>query len=273
MHVKFVIEDGITSYVNALRRIIISDILTPAIHRVDIQCNETDFVPEALAHQIGMVGVRVPESVEKAEFVLDLHNKSSCVQKIYARDLVAKNTDVKIVHPDTLLGYIAPGQRLRLVAHTQWGTVRQHAKWTCCHCTFSYVPKVSVHQSRSLSSADVHDARRMCPNDVFDIEDGALIAARPEQCSFCGECTSLPYVKEGVDVLVDTQPGVFLFEVESYGTFTASQILQKATQILDQRLVAVAQRVDRDLPKLPQTPPTSPAEGLHSVLRTQGMSQ
>lgn len=273
MHVHFVIEDGALSYVNALRRVIISDILVPAIHSVDIQRNETDFVPEVLAHQIGMVAVRVPESVETATLTLDLHNESGGMQKVYARDLVARDAGVNVVHPETLLGYMAPGQRLRLVARTRWGTVREHAKWTCCHCTFSYVPRVSVHQSRPLSVADRRRARRMCPNGVFDIEDGALLATRPERCTFCGECASIMHTKEGVDVVVDSQPGAFLFEVESYGVFTAAQILEKATRILEQRLVAVMHRVERDLPRLPQTPPTSPTDGLHSVLRAQGVGQ
>ena len=272
MHIQFVVENGKVSYVNALRRIIISDILVPAIHRVDVQCNETDFVPEVLAHQIGMISVRVPENMETAECVLDIHNQSSCMRNIYARDLVPKNSEVSIVHPDTLLGYMAPGQRLRLVAHTQWGTVREHAKWTCCHCTFSYIPRVDVHQTRQLTRSEACASKRMCPNNVFDIEDGTMVAARPDQCTFCGECTS-SRAQQGVDVHVDYRPGAFLFEVESYGVFTALQIVQKATRVLDQRLAVIAQRVERDLPKLPQTPPTSPTDGLHSILRTQSVSQ
>lgn len=264
MHAKFVIENSSTSYVNALRRIIISDIPTPGIHRVDFQINETDFVPEVLAHQIGMIGVRMPESITTTELVLDLHNEGEGALKVHSRNLVPQDKRVEILNPGTLLGYMAPGQRLKLSAFVQLGTVRDHAKWTCCHCTFSYVPEVRVHQSRlvdekkeSLQMAD------MCPNNVFDIEDGIITAPRSEQCNFCGECTSLKHRIEGVDISVQERPGMFIFEVESYGAFTVSQILRKATEELDRRLVAVEQRVDRDLPCLPRTPPTSPEDGLN----------
>ena len=263
LHAKFVIENSSTSYVNALRRVIISDIPTPGIHRVDFQNNETDFVPEVLAHQIGMIGIRMPESITTAELVLDLHNQGGGALKVHARDLVPRDERVDVLNPDTLLGYMAPGHRIRLTAYVQLGTVRDHAKWACCHCTFSYVPSVNVHQSRLLDRTESLTMSEICPNNVFDIEDGCVSAPRSEQCSFCGECTSLKHMVEGVDISVQTQPGVFLFEVESFGAFTVSQILRKATEVLDRRLAAVEHRVDRDLPRLPQTPPTSPEDGLN----------
>jgi DNA-directed RNA polymerase alpha subunit len=269
MHLKFIVEGGLVSYINALRRVIISDLLVPGIHRVDIQCNKTDLVPEVLAHQIGMVGVRVPKHTEPAELVMDIHNKGSLPQKIYARDLVTTKGDATIVHPDTLLGYLAPGQHLRLVAYVKWGTVREHAKWTCCHCTFSYIPSVHINQAHPLPDAGARDMQALCPTNVFDIEDGIALANRADQCTFCGECTSFAHANEGIDITVGTVAGSFLFEVESYGVFTAAEILQKATQILEQRLLTVEQRVDRDLPRLPQTPPTSPVDGLHTIMRTQ----
>jgi DNA-directed RNA polymerase alpha subunit len=257
MHLKMVIEDASTAYMNALRRIMMSDIPTPSIYQIDLQHNTTDFVPEILAHQLSMLTIRMPDTIDTVGFALDITNTGSTIRKLYARDLVPDDQRVTLVNPDTLLGYISEGQRICLFATTKWGTAREHARWTHCHCTFAPVPEVAVSQDRQLDAVGREQMSAICPRGVFDIEDGWVRAPRSEQCTFCDECAAINQ-RLGVAVEVRTKQQSFTFEIESYGTFTVSDIITRATKLLNSRLDSVRTRVLRELPKLPRTPPISP---------------
>jgi len=270
MHLKIVVSGSTSSYMNAMRRVALSDISAPSIHTIDIEKNDTDLVPEVLAHQIGMIAIRASGPATSGDFVMDVENDSSSVMSIYAHHFVPQSSELSIVNPDTLLGYLSPNQHIRLRASTKWGTAKEHSKWTCCHCTFYPVPDIEVRQTHPVHADTGEMLASACPTKVFDIEDGGwLRAARPLDCMHCGECVSaFGSSDSGVGVTVCEKRGFFVFEIESYGTFTSLQILNKIFDVIDRRLKVVQRRVDRDLPKLPSTPPSSPSEGINSVMCT-----
>ena len=269
MHLKMVVSGSSASYMNAIRRIALSDILIPSVHTVDMETNDSDLVPEVFAHQIGMLAIRSSEIMADGEFLMDIKNDGTSVMNIYAHHLVPQTTGFSIVNPNTLLGYLSPDQCVRLRAYTKWGTAKEHSKWTCCHCSFYPMPRIGVRHTKPPCLNTSQLVASACPSGVFDIEDGGgLCAARPLDCMYCGECAQASRAVDGVEVTVDEKEGEFVFELESYGSFTSTELLGKVFEVLDRRLSAIQKRIAGDLPKLPSTPPSSPSETTNSAMCT-----
>lgn len=136
------------SILNAVRRTIISDVPTVAIHWVFIRENETVMADEILAHRLGLVPVicnpSVIAPVEKSESfdpTVDLTEKNSVFM-----DLVITNTSNEIlpvysdsitlhtkldvqVKKNVLITRLAPKKRIECKMFAILGTGRDHSKW------------------------------------------------------------------------------------------------------------------------------------------------
>lgn len=133
---------GITHQMaNALRRIIISEVSVMAIERVTFYDNSSILADEILAHRLGLMPLKtdlaaynfVSECTCKgkgcgkciATLTLDLKGPKT----VHASDMKSKKHKVVPVYGDTLLMKLTEHQSVKLEAHAQLGTGRDHIKW------------------------------------------------------------------------------------------------------------------------------------------------
>ena len=267
--VRFEVRGISVAMANALRRIMIAEIPTLAIERVTYEANTTIFQDEYLAHRLGLVPIAVdhsaagPGAPSEATFAVDLCAAEGEELDFTSRDLVCQTPGVRVVHGSKngiLLGRLLPGQRLRLKAVAVRGTGTEHSKWSAVSTArYSYLADIGVSQPELGENAEV--LRDMCPKKVFDVEDGHLIAARPRDCVFCGECTSREAQRlAGTrNLRVAHRSDRYLFVVESAGQMSPDHIVDTAFDVLMSKCDTMLERVS-SLPLPPRTPPGTPME-------------
>jgi DNA-directed RNA polymerase subunit D len=132
-------------YLNAIRRIAISEVPTLAIDDVVILENSSVMHDEAIAHRLGLIPLRT----ELNRFVFsnqcDCNNTLGCskcrvllildaespekTRLVMSGDLVSEDEYVKPVSKNIPIITLAPGQKLKFEAYARLGTGKDHAKW------------------------------------------------------------------------------------------------------------------------------------------------
>lgn len=132
-------------YVNALRRLAISEVPTLAIDDVVILENSSVMHDEAVAHRLGLIPLRtdpgrfvMPHECDcgstlgcsKCRVLLVLDAEATDKTKVVTSgEMVSEDEMVKPVSRDIPIVVLAPSQKLKFEAYARLGTGKQHAKW------------------------------------------------------------------------------------------------------------------------------------------------
>lgn len=132
-------------YVNALRRLAISEVPTLAIDDVVILENSSVMHDEALAHRLGLIPLRTDPGrfvmahecdcgstlgCSKCRVLLVLDAEATDKTKVVtSAEIVSEDEMVKPVSKDIPIIALAPTQKLKFEAYARLGTGKSHAKW------------------------------------------------------------------------------------------------------------------------------------------------
>ena len=132
-------------YVNALRRLSISEVPTLAIDDVIILENSSVMHDEAIAHRLGLIPLRtdidrfvMPHDCDckstlgcsKCRVLLVLDSEANEKTKVVTSgELLSEDETVKPVSRDIPIIILAPSQKLKFEAYARLGVGKDHAKW------------------------------------------------------------------------------------------------------------------------------------------------
>ena len=132
-------------YINAIRRIAISEVPTLAVDDVVILENSSVMHDEAVAHRLGLIPLRteldrfvMPQECDcqstlgcsKCRVLLVLDSEAMEKTKIVTSgELLSEDDLVKPVSKDIPIVVLAPSQKLKFEAYARLGVGKDHAKW------------------------------------------------------------------------------------------------------------------------------------------------
>jgi DNA-directed RNA polymerase subunit D len=144
-HIVIEFDDIPRQYVNALRRLSISQVPTFAIDDVVILENSSVMHDEAIAHRLGLIPLRtdlerfvMPHLCEckstlgcsKCRVLLVLDAESQDKTKVItSAELISEDEAVKPVNNEIPIVSLAPAQKLKFEAYARLGIGKSHAKW------------------------------------------------------------------------------------------------------------------------------------------------
>lgn len=213
----FHIEGFEICFSNALRRILLSEISTFCIEKVNFYDNTSILNDEIIAHRLGLVPIFVPS--ELLDYLIEIKKQKLlklilCFKvchpgkfhgnlSIYSNSLkwkkygilgsFLKNIKIKPVFKDILIAKLNPGQKIACECECFIGTGNIHAKFSPVGTTFyKLFPKIKI-----ITEILAKEARNLvdkCPVKVFDLEDISygfikrLFISQPQVCTLCREC-------------------------------------------------------------------------------------
>jgi len=134
----FKISGAPVSFVNAIRRAIMTEVPCMAIEDVNILKNNSAFYDEVLALRLGLIPIRAaPEAYEnkdnhKVAFIL----KGEGPATLYSRDLQSMDPEIVPAFPDIPLVKLDRGQEVEVEAWAVVGKGKEHAKWQPGHAFY-----------------------------------------------------------------------------------------------------------------------------------------
>jgi DNA-directed RNA polymerase subunit D len=231
--IKFIIRDADAAFVNALRRIVLSEVPCMAIDEIVVLENSSMLADEILAHRLGLLPIKtdlkaynLPEECKcKSEFgcpecrvslTLDAEAVDA-TKTVYSNSISSENPDIVPVNGNILLVKLAPGQKIKLEAYARLGKGKDHAKWQpVTVCAYKNMPLVKVNPK------------------VLGVKDGKLEVLNINNCTLCMDCMdACPKEPKAIEITWDEN--TFIFNIESSGVLPPEQIMKEAIKILDKK--------------------------------------
>ena len=254
---------------NALRRIMIAEIPTIAIHNVTMWQNTSIIPDENLAHRVGLIPIKADaQEFEYHEEGQDFTEHDSlhfklhkiCTKKDPNAPLILNNTvhdeeklynnsnvysgdlewipkgdqqerlgNIRPLLDDILIAKMRPGQEIEMDLICEKGIGKTHAKWSPV-CTAFYRLMPEISITSPIKGQDAKDLKKTCPMGVFDIEDLTAIVANQDACTTCREC--LRHDQFASKISLEKKKDVFEFHVESVGIYSPQQIVLRSLEVL-----------------------------------------
>lgn len=165
-------------YVNALRRLAISEVPTLAIDDVVMIDNSSVVHDEAVAHRLGMIPLRtdlkrfvMPHDCDckstlgcsKCRVLLVLDSEATERTRIVTSgELKSEDEEIKPVSNEIPILTLAPGQKVKFEAYARLGNGKSHAKW---QPTSSAVVKNGENENESILIIETNLALK--PDEVI----------------------------------------------------------------------------------------------------------
>ncbi|MGC9071901.1 MAG: DNA-directed RNA polymerase subunit D [Acidilobus sp.] len=250
------------SYGNALRRLTLSDVPTMAIDFVYFYDNETSVFDEIIAHRLGLTVLKSDDVLAKygspEECREASENDEHCFVKVFleaeasmdspglyvkASHLKFSDPLIKPAHPDTPIVYIAPGQRLHLVAYARLGRGYEHGKWSPASASvLRYTTYVEYDAGKA--SPECLDCISAYPELVEAIEAGGKgrVELDLNRTSSALRYCERTACKGAVMVVYD--PSKLYLYIESTGALEPHRIVYEATRCLDRKVEKLLNLLD-----------------------------
>ena len=248
-NLRLLIRDVDAPYMNALRRIITSEVPCMAVDEIVILENSSIMQDETISHRLGLVPLKtdldsynLPEECEcKSEFgcnlcrvtlTLDVEAKDG-TRTVYSSELASENKEVMPVSEKIPIAKLAKEQKLRLEAYARLGKGKNHAKWQpVSMCAYKYYPKIEI-SSRNCDACG--KCVEICPKKVLAGKDKKIEVVNLEACTLCKDCVDA-CLKDKKAISVSWEENTFIFNLESTGALPPERIMEEAIKTLDKQL-------------------------------------
>ncbi len=244
---RLIIQGADVPFMNALRRIMLSEVPSMAIDEVVVIENSSMLHDEILTHRLGLIPLKtdldsynLPEECPcKSEFGCNLCRVALTLEveatdhtkTVYSGDLVSENPDIKPVGDNIPIVKLAPDQKIKLEAYARLGKGEKHAKWQpVSMCTYKHLPEIKVDVSCDVCGK----CMEVCPKKIL-VDVGKRIETRNIiECTLCQDCANAcPQSPSAINI--DWNKNAFVLDVESTGALPAERILLEALNILDRK--------------------------------------
>jgi DNA-directed RNA polymerase subunit D len=246
---RFIVRGVNVPFVNALRRIMLTEVPTMAIDEIVILENSSILNDEILAHRMGLIPLKtdldsynLPEECKcgsdlgcnlcRANLTLEAEAEDKTLT-VYSGDLKPENPDIAPVSDKIPIVKLAPEQRVNLETYARLGKGKKHAKWQpVSMCIYMYLPEVKIDSERCDACGK---CVKVCPEEIF-VETAEGIKTQKEiECTLCMDCVdACPQDPPAVEISWDEK--AFIFKIESTGALPAERIVVEAVKILDNKV-------------------------------------
>ena len=152
-----------------------------------------------------------------------------------------EDADNFMIHQDILVTKLKPGQRIKIRCFAIRGIGQSHIKWSPVS-TASYRATPKVMLKDMITGSDAEEIKRVCPKNVFDIEDGELVVANMKACSMCRECIRTP--KKRDSIALGRIEDSFCFSVETVGALAPEEIVRRSIKVLKDKCITVRDHME-----------------------------
>jgi len=242
----FLLNNTSATYANTIRRLMVEEVPTMTIEDVEIRENSSALYDEILAHRLGLVVLQtdlksynLPKECScggagcaKCTLKLTLSAKAEKDPvNVYASSIKSKDPKVVPVYDKTLIVTLYPGQKIKLEATAVLGQGKDHAKFSAGLFFYKYMPEIEILKSCDNCGMCIKE----CPKAVFKSEKGKVVVDQDKlyDCHLCGACVDICPKKA---VKVKGSENDFVFTVETWGALSCKKIVEKATEIFEDKL-------------------------------------
>jgi DNA-directed RNA polymerase subunit D len=252
-NLRFIVKGISVEMVNAIRRIMLTEVPVMAIDEVIILKNDSPLYDEIVGLRLGLLPLKtdleaynLPEECDCGGFgcpncqvslTCEITNTTNNPLEIRSGDLDSNDPEIVPVNDFIPIVKIDKGSKLIVEAYAILGKGQDHAKWSAVSNVFyRYLPKIEFDNSKCKNCSDQCIVDRMCPENLYEYEPNEtpeLIDEYWKKCTLCKSCQE--NCPEGA-VKVNWEDKSYIFSIESDGVLPFDTLLEKTFEIFNGKI-------------------------------------
>ncbi len=234
--IVFLIKGIDTIFANTIRRIIIEEVPTLAIEDVNITKNNSALYDEMLAHRLGLIPLKTDlksynltknckckgETCPRCSLNIILKAKGPAT--VYSESLKTRDPKIKPVHDKMPIVKLLKDQELELEATAILGQGKDHIKFSPGLAFYRGYPELKITKESNTKKAIEQCNNLILKGSQLEIKD---LLKWNEACEEICEKNNIEIISSKED---------FIFTIESWGQLNPIEILNKASDLFEERL-------------------------------------
>ncbi|MHA1460401.1 MAG: DNA-directed RNA polymerase subunit D [Promethearchaeota archaeon] len=229
-----IIEGISNEMINALRRIMLTEIPVMAIDEVIILKNDSPLYDEIISHRLGLIPLKtdldvykLPQECECGGFgcplcqvslTCEITNNTNTPLEIYSGDL--KSNDPKIIPVDPNIPIVN----------------KDHAKWQAVsNVAYKYYPIVEINEKELKNAEENRLLVKMCPEKLFKLTSNESLKIKEDYWKYCTLCMSCEKNSEG-KIKVSSKEDVYILTIESDGVLEYKALIGKIFERFNEKI-------------------------------------
>lgn len=252
-HKLVLVVEGISvEMLNALRRIMLTEVPVMAIDEVIILKNDSPLYDEIISHRLGLIPLKTDLEVYKlprececsgygcplcqVSLTCEVTNTTNAPLDIYSGDL--KSNDPKIVPVDDFIPIVKIDKNDKVIieAYAILGLAKDHAKWQAVsNVAYRLYPDVKFN-ANALKDAEENDLIiKMCPEKLFELTSNGSLKLKDDYWKYCTLCKSCEKNSDG-KISVSSMEDMYIFSIESDGVLDYDVLIKKVFEIYNEKI-------------------------------------
>ena len=252
-HKLVLVVEGISvEMLNAIRRIMLTEVPVMAIDEVIILKNDSPLYDEIISHRLGLIPLKTDLDVYKlpkececsgygcplcqVSLTCEVTNTTNASLEIYSGDL--KSNDPKIVPVDDFIPIVKIDKNAKIIieAYAILGLAKDHAKWQAVsNVAFRNYPDVKFDAS-ALKDAEENDLIiKMCPEKLFELASNGSLKLKDDYWKYCTLCNSCGK-NSGEKISVSSKEDSYIFSIESDGVLEYNALIKKVFEVYNEKI-------------------------------------
>jgi DNA-directed RNA polymerase subunit D len=249
----FVVEGVSSEMVNAIRRIILSEIPVMAVDEVIILKNDSPLYDEIISHRIGLIPLttdldtyKLPQDCDcggygcplcQVSLTCEVTNTTNTPMEIYSRDLKSNDPKIIPVDPNIPIVKIDKNDKVIIEAYAVLGKAKEHVKWQAVsNVLYRFYPQIEFDDNKCANCPDKCIVSRMCPEKLYDFSNKKTPILVDDYWKTCTLCNSCQNNCPQQTIKVGWKKNTYIFYIESDGVLQFETILKKTFEIFLEKI-------------------------------------
>jgi DNA-directed RNA polymerase subunit D len=252
-HKLVLLVEGISvEMINALRRIMLTEVPVMAIDEVIILKNDSPLYDEIISHRLGLIPLttdldvyKLPRECEcsgygcplcQVSLTCEVTNTTNTPLDIYSGDL--KSNDPKIIPVDNFIPIVKIDKNDKVIieAYAILGLAKDHAKWQAVsNVAFKNYPDIILNANALKNTEENNLIIKMCPERLYELASNGSLKIKDDYWKYCTLCKSCENNSDG-KITVNSKEDVYIFSIESDGVLEYNVLIKKVFEIYNEKI-------------------------------------
>ncbi|MFW9949899.1 MAG: DNA-directed RNA polymerase subunit D [Candidatus Thorarchaeota archaeon] len=252
-HKLILVIEGISiEMINALRRIMLTEIPVMAIDEVIILKNDSPLYDEIISHRLGLIPLKtdlevykLPQECECGGFgcplcqvslTCEITNNTNAPLEIYSGDLKSNDPKIVPVDPNIPIVKIDKNNKVIIEAYAILGLAKDHAKWQAVsNVAYRHYPIVELDEKLLKNPEENSLIVKMCPEKLFKLTSNESLKLKEDYWKYCTLCMSCKTNSEG-KIEVYPKEDVYILSIESDGVLEYKVLISQLFKIFNEKI-------------------------------------
>jgi DNA-directed RNA polymerase subunit D len=250
--IVFVTEGISIEMINAIRRILLTEIPVMAIDEIIILKNDSPLYDEIFSHRLGLIPLKTDLDAYKlphecdclgygcplcqVSLTCEITNTTNAALEIYSGDLISNDPKIVPVDPHIPIVKIDKNGQIIIEAYAILGFAKNHAKWQAVsNVAYRYYPLVEFDVNDFKDPEEKKLIVKMCPEKLFELINNDSLKLKEDYWKSCTLCKSCEKNSNG-KIKAVPRKDVYIFSIESDGVLPFNVLIRKVFEIFKEKI-------------------------------------